>query len=574
MGREHYGRLLRLAYLTLDDGDHPLSRARRAVAGAMRARRGGYPAMRARLVTILLTDPPTGRHRLHGLLFEPARTEPGPVRAALLEFPPHERLAYLLCRDGLTAPEVVAELNGHLAIRFEDVDRVIDAVDAQTGRDEAGQRAEIEAFEPDLVRLRPPVTVPPARRSSMVGVTVAGVVAAVLLAVTATALFRAEEGHGAPAVIGSRAWLTSSAPTVEEWPSQGGLLHDAGLLRRAADAWRGDRRDPPVGRVAVMYAGTVDGASLVVLRDSPGPRDMPSVAQYFERRRSRGVESVRKLGTDAGQLVMVGMTWRYLVPPWLLDVRVAVPSGRSPDWQPVAVRDGLTAPLPWNWFTPRCQNYLVFQMTSGMQTVTQLASNDPRSAAPRVWFRDPPDQGTSERGTSKQKTPEQEAKSAWAALNAVACAGAATLSESGDLRLGRLWSGELPDGGGRATLLTVDAASPSGAPGTSILISEDGRALSERGGTNSDHVSSGATSAAAVWWRSSRRWRLVAAAGPGVARLRSIGELGSHEDAADRRDGAPLLVVPGPRDGDAVRLPVVQVVAYEPDGDRTVITPR
>ncbi|NYE10350.1 hypothetical protein [Actinomadura citrea] len=554
MEREHYGRLLRLAYLTLDDGDHPLSRARRAVAGAMRVRRGGYPAMRARLVAILLTDPPTGRHRLHGLLFEPARIGPGPVRAALLESPRHERLAYLLRRDGLTAPEVVAELSVHLPVGFGDVDRIIDAVDGRTDMDEAAQRAEIEAFEPDLVRLRPPLAVPSARRAA-----VAGVVAVALLAVAGAVSIRMDDGRGAPAVVGPHAWRASGAPTVDEWPSQGGLLHDARLLRRAADAWRDDHRDPPLGRVAVLYAGTVDGASLVVLRDSPGPRDTPSVAQYFERRRSRGVESVRKLGTDAGQLVMVGMTWRYLVPPWLRDVRVAVPSGRAPDWRPVAVRDGLSAPLPWHWFTPRCQNYLVFQMTAGSWTVTQLASNDPRSAAPRVWFRDPPEQGE---------------RSRWAALNAVACSGAATLSESGDLRLGRLWSGELPDGGGRATLLTVDASTPWGAPGRSLLISEDGQALSERGGTNSDHTPSGETAAAAVWWRSSRRWHLLAAAGPGVARLKSVGELGSHEDAADRRSGSPLLVVPGPRAGAAARLPVVQVVAYEPDGDRTVVTPR
>jgi len=53
----------------------------------------------------------------------------------------------------------------------------------------------------------------------------------------------------------------------------------------------------------------------------------------------------------------------------------------------------------------------------------------------------------------------------WAALRAVAC-GAVTLRESGDLRLGRLWSGEPPDGGGRATLLTVDGAAPGAAPGT------------------------------------------------------------------------------------------------------------
>jgi hypothetical protein len=418
--------------------------------------------------------------------------------------------------------------------------------------DGAAQRAEIEAFEPDLVRLRPPPAVPSAGRAAM-----AGVVAAALLAVTGTVLVRADAG-GAPAVIGPRAWAANSTPTLDDWPSQGGLLRDAELLRRAADAWRGDRRHPPLGRVAVLYAGTVDGAALVVLRDSPGPRDTTSVAQYFERRLSRGVESVRKLGTDVGQLIMVGMTWRYLGPPWLLDVRAAVPSGRSPEWRPVAVRDGLSAPLPWEWFTPRCQNYVVFQMTSGVRTVTQLASNDPRSAAPRVWFRDPADQGK---------------RSGWAALNAVACAGATSLSESGDLRLGRVWSGALPDGGGRATLLTVDAASPWGAPGRAILISEDGKALSDRGGTNSDFASSGATTAAAVWWRSPRRWRLVAAGGPGIARLRSVGEAGSHEDAADRRDGGPLLVVPGPRGGAPARLPVVQVVAYEADGDRTVINP-
>ncbi|MGI5205163.1 hypothetical protein ACQEU6_26740 [Spirillospora sp. CA-108201] len=564
MEREHYGPLLRLAYLTLDDGDHPLPRARRAAAEAMRVRRGGYPAMRARLAAILLTDPPAGRHRLHGLLFEPARIAPGPVRAALPEFPPHERLAYLLCRDGLTAPEVVAELNVHVPVGFGDVDRIIGAVGARTEMDEAAQRAEIEAFEPDLVRLRPPLAVPRAGRVPGVGPIAAGLVAvglvaAALPAVAGAVLTRAGEGHGAPAVIGPGAWRASGSPTVRDWPSQGGLLDDAKLLRRAADAWRDDRREPPAGRVAVLYAGTVDGASLVVLRDSPGPRDTPSVAQYFERRLSRGVESVRKLGTDEGQLVMVGMTWRYLVPPWLRDVRVAVPSGRSPYWRPVAVRDGLSAPLPWRWFMPSCQNSLVFQMTSGSRTVTQFASNDPRSAAPRVWFRDPAEQGR---------------RSGWAALNAVACAGAATLSESGDLRLGRLWSGELPDGGGRATLLTVDVSSPWAAPGRSVLISEDGRALSGRGGTNSDYASSSGTAAAAVWWRSPRRWHLVAAAGPGVARLRSVGELGPHEGAAERRSGTPLLMVPGPRDGAEARLPGVQVVAYEPDGDRTAVIPR
>jgi hypothetical protein len=565
--REHYAGLLRIAYLVLDDGGAPFARARRAAAGAARVRRGGYPAMRARLVAILLADPPNGRHRLHRLFFEPARIPPGPVRTALLELSPHERLAYLLRRDGLTAPEVAAELSVHLpaGLRadFRDVDRATAAVDGRTGLDEAAQRAEIEAFEPDLVRLRRPSSVPLAWRAAA-----AVVLAVALLAVTGLVLARPDEAPGELATIDPRAWRTTAAPTIDEWPAQGGLRHDADLLRRAADAWRADRRDPPLGRVTVLYAGTVDGASLVVLRDSPGRRDAPSVAQYFERHLSRGVESVRRLGTGAGQLIMLGMSWRYLVPPWLRDVRAAMPSGRSPDWRPVTVRDGISDPLPWQWFTPRCQNYLVFQMAfrpaggGRPQTITQFASHNARSAAPRVSLRDPP---------------EQAERFRWAALHAVACEAATTLSESGDLLLGHLWSGELPDGGGRATLLTVEASSPRGAPAISILTADGGRALSERGGTNSATASSASTLAAALWWRSPRRWHLVAAAGPGVARLKTTGELGSHEKKADRPGGAPLLVVPGPRAGgtppETARLPVVRVVAYETDGDRTVVSP-
>ncbi|MFI0353140.1 hypothetical protein [Actinomadura sp. 9N407] len=572
--REHYARLLRLAYLVLDDGDGPFMRARRLAAGATRVRRGGYPAMRARLVASLLTAPPTGRHRLHRLVFEPVRTPPGPVRAALLELSPQERLAYLLRRDGLTAPEVAAELSVHLRADFQgdfqadfqggfqggfrDVDQATTAVDGRTGLDEAAQRAEIEAFQPDLVRLRPP----PAWRAA-----VAAVLAVALLAVAGFVLTRPEERPGETTAIDPRAWQRTGTPTIDEWPAQGELRDNAGLLRRATGAWRADRQDPPIGRVLVLYAGTVDGASLVVLRDSPGHRNAPSVAQYFERRLSRGVESIRKLGTGAGQLIMLGMTWRYLVPPWLRDLRAAVPSGRSPDWVPVSVRDGVSDPLPWSWFTPRCQNYVVFQMTfrpttGEPRTVTQLASHNPQSAAPHVTFHDPP---------------EQQERFRWAALQAVACEAATTLSESGDLRLGHLWSGELPDDGGRATLLTVDAAAPWAAPGNSILISDAGRALSERGGTNSATTSTTGTMTAALWWRSSQRWHLIAAAGPGIARLKIVGELGAHEKGTDRPGGTPLLVVPGPRTGgtppESARLPVVQVVAYETDGDRTVVSP-
>jgi hypothetical protein len=430
------------------------------------------------------------------------------------------------------------------------VDRVVAGVVARTGLDEVAPRAEIEAFEPDLVRLRPPGAVPPG------GWAAAVVVVAALLLVAGVALAPRGERRAGPSAVDPRAWRETTSPTINEWPAQGGLRQDTGLLRRAADAWRADHRRPPVGGLVLLYAGKVDGASLVVLRDSPGSPDGVRVAQYFERRLSRGVESVRELGTGAGQVIMLGMTWRYLVPPWLRDVRAAVPSGRAPDWRPVRVRDGLSDPLPWRWFEPRCQNYVVLQMTSGSaggrpRTVTQFASNDPTSATPRVMFRDPP---------------ERDERFRWAALHAVACESAATLSESDDLLVGRLWSGDLPDGGGRATMLTVDSSAAS----TALLISDGGRALSEPGGTNGATASATGLMAGAVWWRSPRRWHLVAAAGPRVARLKAVGELGAHETG----DEPPVLVVPGPDAGARPsRLPVVQLVAYGRDGGRAIVGP-
>ncbi|HEY8482904.1 MAG TPA: hypothetical protein VIL71_24065, partial [Spirillospora sp.] len=388
MDRGHYARLLRLAYLTLDDGDAPLARARRAAGRAARVRRGGYPAMRVRLVADLLADRPAGTGRLHRLFVEPGHGPPGPVRAALRELPRVERLAYLLRRDGLTVPEVVAELGPRVGLGFQDVDDVTAAVDERTGLDEEAQRAEIEAFDPGLVRLRPPPAVRPAWYAA---------VAAVLAAALAAALTvtRPDTLPEKPDAVDPDAWKATPAPSINEWPAQGGLRHDDGLLRRAAAAWRAHRRHPPAGRIVLLYAGKVDGSSLVVLRDSPGGRDTPSVAQYFERRLSRGVESVRRLGTGAGQLIMLGMTWRYLVPPWIRDLRAAIPSREVPLWTPVAVRDGLSDPLPWDWFVRRCQNYVVFRMTSSpavvgyARTVTQLASHDPSAAAPRVSFRRP-----------------------------------------------------------------------------------------------------------------------------------------------------------------------------------------
>ncbi|MGI5165268.1 hypothetical protein ACQEU3_12995 [Spirillospora sp. CA-253888] len=559
--RERHVDLVRFAYLALDDGaDAPdllLVRARRAVRQAAAGRAAtSYAELRGALCAELLAGPPPARLRWFRLLAEAAPGTAGPARAALREASPHERLVCLLGRlEGLTSPEVAAELGERMMLDTWHVDRTLAELDTASGLDAAGQRAELRAFDPTLMRVRPPM---PRRRLPAVAL------AALLLAGTLLALQQRDDPSGDPLVVGGDVWRRTSSPLLEHWPTRGPLSGDAALLRRAADAWRRDRREPPVGRIAVLYAGRVDGAAVVVLRDSPGYRNAPMIADYYERRLSRGVESLNRLGGASGQLIMLGPTWRFLAPPWLTDVRVARPSDAVPRWAPVRVDDGLSDPVPWSWIGPRCQNYLAFAMTHRPATggwprpLLQLAAQTAGTPTSRVWFR-----GDLMRDTRAQ----------WAALRAAACESIRSLSETGDLRIGRLWEGGLP-GGDRAWLLTIDTSVPWGAPGTAALVSPDGRALSERGRTNGDYAASGETMAAAVWWRSARRWHLVAAAGPGVAELRVVGDLGTHR----ARGRGPVLTVPGPAvrrpDAQDVReLPVVQVVAVEPDGDRTLLGP-
>ncbi|MFI6522378.1 hypothetical protein ACIBF1_42995 [Spirillospora sp. NPDC050679] len=564
--RERHVDLVRFAYLALDGGDAApallLAQARRAVRRAAGKSGPSYSGLRRALCAELLAGTPPPLLRPQRLLGEAAPGDPGPVRKALREASPHERLVCLLCRlEGLSAPETAAELGEHMMLDVGQVDRALAGLDSASGVDAAGQRAELLAFDPTLVRVRPPL--PPRRRFTAAGL-------ALLLAAGAPAYLR--QGGGPPAdplVIPGSVWRSTSSPQLEHWPTRGALSGDAALLRRAADAWRRDRREPPVGGIAVLYAGRVDGATVVVLRDSPGYRNPPMIADYYERPLSRGVESLNRLG-GAGRLIMLGSTRRFLAPPWLTDVRAARPADGTPRWTPVPVDDGLSAPLPPDWFERRCQNYLAFTMvhrsaTGGpRRSLVQLAAHGPDSPSPRVWFRG---------------RLADDARAQWAALRAAACESIASLTdtgltETGDLRIGRLWEGRLPDGGGRAWLLTIDTAVPWGSPGTSALIAPDGRALSERGGTNGDFASSGETMAAAVWWRSARRWHLVAASGPGVSELRTVGDVGAHR----ARGRGPVLMAPGPAvrrpDPQDVReLPVVQVVAAEPDGDRTLLGP-
>ncbi|MFG2002678.1 hypothetical protein ACGFNU_26320 [Spirillospora sp. NPDC048911] len=569
--RRRYADLVRLAYLALDDGAVPsetvLSTARRAVRQSARAGPGAsYPQLRHRLALELLTQPPHHRRlRLRRLFVEPASTTPTPLREVLQRSSAHERLVYLLVRlEGLTSPEVAAELGEQLLVNAWDIDRTLADIDDRTDLDPASQQAELQAFDPSLVRLRPPPSFPMTARIALV-------LTAVVLIAAGSATYERWQNAGRPGdplVVGDDRWNRHDVPSLDDWPTQGKLGDDRSLLRRAASAWRDDRRDPPLGRVSVMYAGRVDEATVVVMHDTPGTRDAPMVAQYFERPLSKGVESIRRLGNDSGQLIMLGTTWRYLVPPWLSDLAVASPKTPLPVWQPINVRDGVSDPLPWRWFDPDCQNYVVFRSRhKGTGSITQFASHNPEFATPVVWFRDP--------DPHRDDTGFTGDRNQWNWISALSCGAGIALAETGDLRLGRLWSGSLPDGGGHATLISIDASVPFGAPGMTALLSDDGRLIADRGTTNSDYSAATDTIAGAVWWRSQKRWHLLATGASGVADLKMVGELGNRD--ARRHGKGTLLFVEGPpvrgKYPRLARLPVVQIVVYEPDGDHSVISP-
>jgi hypothetical protein len=430
-----------------------------------------------------------------------------------------------------------------------------------------------------VVRLAP---VPPRpRRRALAAAGVVTVLAAGLAA--GYGPWPRADGAALPAVIGADAWRRVAVPDLAVWPTRGDRRDDRALLRRALRAWRQEREDRPLGRVAVLFAGTLDDAAVVVLRDAPGTRAAPMVAKYAERPLSRGIESLRPMAPGAGQLVLLdGGSRRYLLPPWRGELRFARPAEQRPRWVAVPVRDGVSDPLPWAAFDADCQFFAALRLTDRSrgrpETITQLASHVERYPTPQVASRPRPPPAAPSTSSGPESGTQSAAGSRaqsggdrdWPAVRALSCSGPLLLPESGDLRLRELWRGRLPDHGGGAALFTVDRSDSEHS--TALLVSEDGRFLAE--GVTSSAYTDGEDQAVtgAAWWRSARtgRWYLVVAA-QAMATVEVVGELGRHPADED------ALIVGGPEGDGAAEvddeLPVVQVVAYDRSGVRTTLTP-
>ncbi|MDK1474075.1 hypothetical protein QNO07_11720 [Streptomyces sp. 549] len=157
------------------------------------------------------------------------------------------------------------------------------------------------------------------------------------------------------------AWETSARTDFSVWPVRGELADDEALLRRALTVWArpgnqvnvtvtpGTQPGPPSGPPQLLYAGEVDGASVVLLYD--GLR----IARYAEPSGGKqgpvGLDFARTDGADLTASSAVLLTRsdgnaRYLLAPWVTDAAVSdlrnpADRGRSVERED----DGVTEPL-------------------------------------------------------------------------------------------------------------------------------------------------------------------------------------------------------------------------------------
>ncbi|WP_443042678.1 hypothetical protein [Streptomyces sp. NBC_00344] len=172
--------------------------------------------------------------------------------------------------------------------------------------------------------------------------------------------------------VAADAWKTSDRTDFSVWPVRGDHAHDTALLRRALAVWArpgrsvevsttpGSPAGPPMGAPQLLYAGTVDQASVVLFYD--GLR----VVRYAEpRERSGGtaldfarVDGAGEAGSDA---LVVGRTdgnVRYLTAPWVRSTAVRdllTPSARAVALHRTA--DGVTDPVRSSALARTCTSW-------------------------------------------------------------------------------------------------------------------------------------------------------------------------------------------------------------------------
>ena len=401
---EHYPRLVRLAYLVLPPslGRHrrvlaahavvqrslPRGRdAQKVPAPAGRAPDPAYALLRLRVLRAALRanrpwwrpSVPPPLPRVLGLRLFPRSggADELALDQALSAVPAAARAAYVLRRlEGLADEDAARLLAAAGAADARAALAEADGVRTPAG---SRDRSLLESAEFDACSLQARPTDLVRRRQHVRAAAVAGCALAVcglLLGLPGDGW--GPDGAAAPAYarnpaaeraldpgrltrVGSGEWRRSARTDFSVWPARGGRTGDTALLRRALAVWArpgrtvrvsatpGTPSGPAAGPAHLLYAGEVDGASVVVLYD--GLRVVRYAEPAGAERGPVALDFARTDGADAasaGALVVTRTRSgaRYLLAPWITDASVVDLLDPTDAGRPVErSADGLTGPV-------------------------------------------------------------------------------------------------------------------------------------------------------------------------------------------------------------------------------------
>ncbi|WP_406096546.1 hypothetical protein [Kitasatospora purpeofusca] len=548
----HYRRLVRLAYVALPADRDRHSRVLAAHTAVQRAlpsrwtRRSDpapgdedpvYAALRLRVLRDGLRPRPARRRlapRVWGLrLFTPHGGEQdAALEHALAALDAPARAAFALrAVEGLTAAEA-AEVLRHAGV--EQTERALDAA-ARVG---GAAEPDLSAFDPCAVRVQPTDLL--SRRRTLTAVVLVGVLG---LTTTAAVLSGTGSGTGsgpvasstrpAPAPpVGAAAdparlvrvpadlWQHTARVDFTAWPARGDRREDAALLGRAMTAWErpgpqtraepGTDTAPPTAQPRLLYAGTVDGAAVVLLYD--GQR----LARYTDGR-GGGLDLARADDSDvttAGAVVLrrQGTSVRYLLAPWVETAETRRIDRPGTPAQPLDHPDGLTPAAPAGGLTD-CQGATVLQLRSSPVVAEKHAFllADLGGLVPaHLTYTPPPDHNQPARAPREATGPD--------ALQAWARAGCAAPDGTPGVKQLNLWAfavQPLPQNAGSASwvCLRADRWTGEGSAATAVLLPAAQGAQRTGAGPGRSCSRFEQDTVGWAWWRSPQGTEFLLAAG-------------------------------------------------------------
>ncbi|MFF0411216.1 hypothetical protein ACFYUY_12300 [Kitasatospora sp. NPDC004745] len=322
-------------------------------------------------------------------------------------------------------------------------------------------------------------------------------------------------------------WQHTARVDFTAWPARGDRREDAALLGRALTAWErpgpqtraepGADTAPPVTAPRLLYAGTVDGAAVVLLYD--GQR----LARYTDGR-GGGLDLARADDSDvttAGAVVLrrQGTSVRYLLAPWVEAAETRRIDQPDTPARPLEHPDGLTPAAPGGVLTD-CRGATVLQLHSSPVIAEKHAFllADLGGLVPaHLSYTPPPDRNQPAREPREATGPD--------ALQAWARAGCAAPDGTPGVKQLNLWAfavQPLPQNAGSASwvCLRADRWTGEGSAATAVLLPAARGPQRTGGGPGRACSRFEQDTVGWAWWRSPQGTEFLLAAGSRrVARL-------------------------------------------------------